>query len=315
MILIISNSNDFSTNDVCEWLSFYDAAYHKLYAEDLIFSYKISIEINNDNIIKDDSLINLSEIKSVWYRRFTYYNLYKNVEVNRNINSETGAIFDYLKEKLKNKFWLNHPDYSTINKIYQLSKATEIGLNVPKSLITNKKSDLIKFLKKHPKTITKPLQRSLSYSDDTGKYNSYTQAINLESMTKDEFAISMFQEEIEKKYEIRAFILNENIYSMAIFSQQNDKTKTDYRQYDFVKPNRKIPYKFPISIEKKLLELMKLLKLNSGSLDIIKGKDGKYYFLEVNPVGQFGLLSNTCNYYIENKIALLLTNKNMEYDN
>ena len=54
---------------------------------------------------------------------------------------------------------------------------------------------------------------------------------------------------------------------------------------------------------------MKLLNLNSGSLDLIRAADGKYVFLEINPVGQFGMVSYPCNYNIEKEIAIALTNR------
>ena len=51
------------------------------------------------------------------------------------------------------------------------------------------------------------------------------------------------------------------------------------------------------------------LKLKNGSIDIIKGIDNEYYFLEVNPVGQFGMVSKPCNYNIENFISKKLNEK------
>ena len=48
---------------------------------------------------------------------------------------------------------------------------------------------------------------------------------------------------------------------------------------------------------------MKALKLESGSIDIIVDEQDDYYFLEVNPVGQFHFVSHICNYYIEKEIA------------
>jgi glutathione synthase/RimK-type ligase-like ATP-grasp enzyme len=45
------------------------------------------------------------------------------------------------------------------------------------------------------------------------------------------------------------------------------------------------------------------LGLDSGSIDMIVSTEGKYIFLEVNPVGQFGMVSYPCNYYIERDIA------------
>lgn len=40
---------------------------------------------------------------------------------------------------------------------------------------------------------------------------------------------------------------------MAIFSQENDKTKIDFRNYDIANPNRCVPYKLPRRIEKQLI--------------------------------------------------------------
>ena len=60
----------------------------------------------------------------------------------------------------------------------------------------------------------------------------------------------------------------------------------------------------------KLLKLMKKLGLNFGSIDMIKAKNGEYYFLEVNPVGQFGMVSHPCNFSIEKHLAELLISKN-----
>jgi glutathione synthase/RimK-type ligase-like ATP-grasp enzyme len=93
---------------------------------------------------------------------------------------------------------------------------------------------------------------------------------------------------------------------MAIFSQSNEKTKIDFRNYDLQKPNRTVPYNLPKEIILKLKKLTKALALRTGSIDLIKAKDGQYYFLEVNPVGQFGMVSRPCNYNIEMKIAKFL---------
>lgn len=63
-----------------------------------------------------------------------------------------------------------------------------------------------------------------------------------------------------------------------------------------------MPYCLPKNIEQKIHLLMQSLDLNSGSLDFIKS-GSKYYFLEVNPVGQFLGMSVLCNYLLEKEIA------------
>lgn len=93
---------------------------------------------------------------------------------------------------------------------------------------------------------------------------------------------------------------------MAIFSQQSEQTKIDFRKYDPVKPNRCTPYKLPAEIENKIDRLMRRIKINSGSIDMIYSPNGQYYFLEVNPIGQFGMTSFPCNYPIEKRIAQYL---------
>ena len=83
---------------------------------------------------------------------------------------------------------------------------------------------------------------------------------------------------------------------MAIFSQADKQTSIDFRNYNYEKPTRRVPYKLPKKFEDKLREFMKLAYLNTGSIDIIRNEKNEYVFLEVNPVGQFGMVSKPCNY-------------------
>ena len=48
---------------------------------------------------------------------------------------------------------------------------------------------------------------------------------------------------------------------------------------------------------------MNKLDLISGSLDFILDIEGDFVFLEVNPVGQFGMVDFPCNYGLHRKIA------------
>lgn len=97
---------------------------------------------------------------------------------------------------------------------------------------------------------------------------------------------------------------------MAIFSQENEKTRIDYRNYDREKPNRCVPYHLSDDIQSKLSAFMNLIDMNCGSIDMIYSPDGDYIFLEVNPVGQFHWLDKNCNYFLEREIAKCLSNEN-----
>lgn len=90
---------------------------------------------------------------------------------------------------------------------------------------------------------------------------------------------------------------------MAIFSQKDKQTQLDFRRYNWDKPNRYIPYKLDTATKLNINKLMRKLNLNCGSIDMIKGKDGKLYFLEVNPTGQFGMVDFPCNYGLHKLVA------------
>jgi glutathione synthase/RimK-type ligase-like ATP-grasp enzyme len=87
------------------------------------------------------------------------------------------------------------------------------------------------------------------------------------------------------------------------------QTKVDFRNYNHVKPNRTVPFKLPADIAARISRLMAALELETGSLDLVKTTDGRYVFLEVNPVGQFGMVSIPCNYHLEQRVAEILARK------
>ena len=75
-----------------------------------------------------------------------------------------------------------------------------------------------------------------------------------------------------------------------------------------LKPNRTVPFKLPPDIEAKVARLFALVKLNTGSVDFIVDQQGRFIFLEINPVGQFSMVSVPCNYFLEKMVATTLMN-------
>jgi glutathione synthase/RimK-type ligase-like ATP-grasp enzyme len=189
-----------------------------------------------------------------------------------------------------------------------------MGLGIPHTIVSNEYEAIQAFITCFPKVIVKPIRYpggSFSLEDSliefTQPTNIFTQAM-LDKAVREHrhFQPTLFQECIEKEFEIRSYYMKGAIYSMAIFSQSNEKTKIDFRNYDRDKPNRNVPYKLPQEIEEKICRFMEHMHYDTGSLDFIYHA-GTYTFLEVNTVGQFGWLSQHCNYYIEKEIAVLLT--------
>jgi ATP-GRASP peptide maturase of grasp-with-spasm system len=190
-----------------------------------------------------------------------------------------------------------------------LLKARDFGIDIPDTYILSKKEKLLNFLERQP-LITKPCHEVNTPFYHHIPFQNYTSSITntLINNLEPEFFPTLVQESIDKLFEIRSFYLKGNFYSMAIFSQFSAKTQLDFRNYDFKKPNRTVPFKIPFKLEKKLKKLFTTLDINSGSFDMIFTKDKKYKFLEINPVGQFGMTSLPCNYYLEEIIMQKLIN-------
>ena len=187
--------------------------------------------------------------------------------------------------------------------------AKSVGLDIPNSFIGNEKQEVQLFANSLGALITKPLKTGENVLLDNKKYTLATEKCSDNDISNllDKFFPSYLQECLDKAYELRVFYLDGKCYTMAIFSQLDEQTKIDFRRYNFKKPNRCVPFILPENIAFLIDKFMKTIDLNTGSIDIVVTKDGRYVFLEVNPVGQFGMVSFPCNYYLEEKVAEYLT--------
>ncbi|MPT36147.1 MAG: grasp-with-spasm system ATP-grasp peptide maturase [Flavobacterium sp.] len=322
MILILSAHFDQSTNDVIDWLCYYKAPFVRVDGESYLNSelnFKVMLSDNGIELSLGNILLN--NLTSVWNRRWIPYNFSFNDELKKFEDVDIGVLaniknnviiemrksckllFDFLQTKnIKSLPFFNA---IAIDKVTVLKTAASVGLKIPESIICNNKNDVLRFYEKHKKIITKPLGEAMSFSGKSHNYINKTVIIEecfLEQI-EERFFPSLFQKYIEKEIEIRSFFIEGKFYSMAIFSQLDKKTSVDFRNYNDLHPNRNIPFKLPEEVEKRIDNLMSILNLNTGSVDIILTPDNDFVFLEVNPIGQFGMTSYPCNYYLEKEIA------------
>jgi len=312
-ILLLSQSIfEASTDYLCKWLLYYNSSFERYNGEDL-FTINSLTELPQDQ-----------NIALVWYRR--RINTFPNVDYSfrqehfsnaftlRNfLNSEFKALYFYILEKIDKKKYVNDPFvFNNINKLHVIQLAEKNGILTPMTEVVTTKSAVQNLIEKYQQIIIKPLSEVIFLEDENYKhYNMLTKVINEKNLkyVPDRFFPSLIQQAIEKKMEIRIFYQYGHFYSMAIYSQNNKNTKQDFRNYDHNRPNRTVPYKIPDELETKLNTLMQELGFNTGSIDMILTPEGKYVFLEINPEGQFGMVSHPCNYYLERELALTFIKK------
>jgi len=311
MILIFSQDKDASTDSVIDYLLYFKQEFLRINDISLINILLIDLNKNYFEFKYLNTVVKSTHIKSYWYRRGPYKNkealkedsvLVKTLNILSDKEKRVQLLYIFKIMELNVKVGINSFFNSEINKLFQLNIAKLSGLKIPRSVVTNNFDKIAE-----TNLITKSLYPA-AFLNIPSKLplTNYTNILN-KNKIKGEFAPSFIQESIKKKYDIRVFYLNKKCYSMAIFSQQNKKTITDFRRYDHDFPNRRSTFKLPKSLENKLINFMGRIGLNCGSIDFIYSADNQFYFLEVNPVGQFGMVSHPCNYNLELLIAQTLS--------
>lgn len=325
MIIIFTIKYDISTSNVIQWLNYFNQEVIRINSDDDI--YKLEL-INEYSILFRNTITNkvynLLEAKSCWWRRngisrntFTNYKrenlIYSNQDLssliigNGNIlTEETEHLKEYIYTKIYEKCKINigKPLFN-LNKLIVLDIAKKIGFRIPNYKIITNTQQLEDF-----ESISKAISNGVYKIIDNHSYYSYTEKLNLKKIKRQSVDVypSIQMELIDKKLEIRSFYIENNFFSMAIFSQSSEQTKIDFRKYNNVFPNKTEPFQLPKNIEEKLAQIFKEINLNCGSIDLIIDKNDNYYFLEINPVGQYGMVADPCNYELDKLIAKYLIN-------
>jgi len=329
MILILSQSSfEPTTEDVIDWIQALGGRWLRVNGDDLDGECDFSLEISMDNSVLhlhyQGTELQLAEVRAVWFRRWIHdrnrrhqqCNLLPlapklNYQVSLHLTKEARRLSDFFFQTFADRPWLSHPQTSAPNKLEVLRRAAIAGLEIPATLVTTRRAELERFCSLHDRVITKPIGDVAPMMDDGELLLMYTALVEPDARANlpATFASSLFQEYLQKDYELRVFYLDGEIYSMAIFSQHDPQTRVDFRHYNLRKPNRTVPYRLDQRIAESICSLMRDLQLETGSLDLIHTPDGRLVFLEVNPVGQFGMISKPCNYHLDRKLAEYLIAK------
>ncbi|MFK7783742.1 MAG: grasp-with-spasm system ATP-grasp peptide maturase [Crocinitomicaceae bacterium] len=315
-VIIASSSFENSTDRVMEWIDYYGGKPTRINALDDFFygEFSLSFEKKKDPV-------------SIWFRRTDRQGEIPKVDEKHVHKSQTfkkGRVKNVVKSlelemkqdnaSLAYHFWKSFDVTQSVgslansvpDKLGQLRVAISLGIDVPSTTITNSRRELLKFYSQHANgIINKSIGDSFMVTYEETTYSMFTEEVPLEMINDlpEVFCRSLFQEKLDKEFEVRSFFLKGEFYSMAIFSQKDTQTTVDFRRYNVDVPNRISRCLLPEELEEKTRKLMERLKLDTGSIDFVKTKDGRWVYLEVNPVGQFGMVSQPCNYQLERKIA------------
>lgn len=291
MILLATNKKDVTTDFIVMELKRREIEFHRLNTED-IASYSIVMPGGDPGqmVLKGpQGIICVPEVTGAYYRRPQAPSFNDaNTSVADYLQSEWSAVLRSLWNTLKH-CWLNCPFAILMaeDKPRQLASAREAGIDIPETLITNSFDEAQVFCNNFP-TIAKPLRHALIEDDAAGKviFTSATDGMKASDRKSIERAPIILQQEITKRTDVRVIVVDDIVFATNIDSQVHEETKTDWRRgvrSDLVHKSVILPGK----ISDACIAITKSLGLRFSAIDLIEDQDGKYWFLEANPNGQW----------------------------
>lgn len=305
--LIVSNTIDYSTDLICIEMQKRGFAYLRV-NRDKFDEYSIIYNLKNDSLFLsmygEEYLIKSDSLKSVYFRAPVFLRSSKAYNLDQQLyRSQWSAFIRNLVVFDKCK-WVNNPvsTYKAENKLYQLKLAKEVGFLVPDTVVGNCITD---FIKKDEQYIVKSLDTALFYDGNQELFTYSTLISGCELSDSDlKSAPVIIQEYLDNKIDIRVTIIEKKLIPVKI-TENNHGIEGDWRKLS--KDSLEYSYfQLPIDIETKIYALMEKLDLKFGGMDLIF-KDGGYYFIEVNPTGEWGWLKFSTKIDIDAAIADCLT--------
>jgi len=268
----------------------------RLNTEDFVKNCQVSFDGSNFQVAIKDSerVLGSNEIRAVWYRRPKDFDL----------SSENNAyVADYIRQQstacLRGLYFCCHDTaiwvnplpslHRSRNKLQQLQIAHQLGLNPPRTIVTNNWQDAYAFCSSVEKVCTKSLDEP-NFVLDGHIYPFFTRVLEKREIFENRESIErcpvLFQEYIDKMFDIRVCIMGEDIFAFEIHSQEHELSMHDFRG---VAPDLLMhaPHKLPDSVEARIYRFMQRQGLVFSAMDFVLSKEGTYHFLENNPNGQW----------------------------
>jgi glutathione synthase/RimK-type ligase-like ATP-grasp enzyme len=206
--------------------------------------------------------------------------------------------------------WMNRPSSVLIatNKLHQLAAATELGLRIPPTVVTNS-PDQVAHLVATGRIVGKAVV-SGGGVDPSGAYMLPTVDLSAEELDPESVHLAplIVQERVVAQRDLRITIVNEQVFGASIEVVDRAATEVDWRT---VTDDRLIyeGWTVPDALADQLLRLMCKLDLTFAAADLILTPDDEVVFLELNPGGQWGWLEPRLGFSATDAIVDFLTGR------
>jgi glutathione synthase/RimK-type ligase-like ATP-grasp enzyme len=319
-ILIVTSKRDGHVAAVASHLDAAGASWVRLNTEDVAQNLILTIspsQASGTAKIRDSAReFRLEEVGAVWYRKPDPLNLsHFKLEVGSldYVEAEFTEMLYGLYALMKGATWINHPLTARLShrKLLQLHVASKVGFKTPRSVVTNEAEVALAFAESVGWDVAIKSLGALSVTEQQGEamvqYGVFTRRVNKNELLghKDKIAHmpTIFQEYVEKAYELRVTCVGDQTFCCRIDSQATEESREDLR---FNARNLNHELIACPEIEPKIKAYMKEFGLNFGCFDIAVTPSGEFVFFECNPNGQWLWIEELTGAPIGKAIAELL---------
>jgi hypothetical protein len=263
-ILIITHKSDYTADYIINKLNERNIQYKRLNCEDILETH-YTLSFNPEFKF---TLLAESQYRSIWYRRT------KLPEIEGLNNAERLYVLGETDVFIRNLFltlpskWLSVPECveKAENKFLQLQIANEIGFKIPNTIVTNSSHDIKQFYNENNRSIIiKPIsQKRIQYNNSDGAmiFTNEVPGLLIEKLESYDLTPTIFQEKLNKEYELRITVVGDKVFPAAVYSQDDKDTLVDWRK----KKLKFYEITIPKDIESKCLKLLNKFGLSFGAI-------------------------------------------------
>jgi glutathione synthase/RimK-type ligase-like ATP-grasp enzyme len=236
--------------------------------------------------LDDGRRLDLAEFGSVWWRRP------HSPRISEAIARPSHRLFaaNEAQEALTGLWraldaqWVNDPnrDDTAHRKAYQLRVAQDVGLAIPRTLITNDPDEARRFAAELGPG--KVVYKAFSATEEEWRETRVLRETELPLLDMVRHAPVIFQEYVPAIYDLRITLVGDEVFPVAIHSQETEYP-VDCR-IDIANARLEATT-LPPGVERLLRALRERLGIVYGAVDMRRTPDDRYVFLEVNPAGQW----------------------------
>ncbi|MGY0059699.1 ATP-grasp ribosomal peptide maturase [Streptomyces sp. LZ34] len=249
--------------------------------------------------------LGLGHARAVYYRRPSQYNVPAGLDTQQCefVTTQARHGLGGLLTALPDCLYVNHPhrNWGAEYKPRQISVATQAGLDVPLTLITNDPKAARAFAKENGPIVYKPL-RSTEYREHGHLRTIWVRQVGADEIG-DGVAVCphLFQQVVPKTADVRVAAVGRELFATRItIDGDHLDWRLDYDRIAFA------PVDVPGPVRRGIHAYMDSFGLAFGAFDFAFGRDGTWRFLECNPNGQWAFVDDDTTTAIASALADML---------